>query len=100
MASTRLGSFVETRVSSSIDPFWFFRIGRALSRIVLHTSRALPLLVVTSTTLVNMKRSFRGWGLKGNLASADRTRVKLLRLEPSYATAERRSMTQNKALAT
>ena len=39
----------------STNPVWFLRIGRALSRIVLQTSRALPLLVVTSTTLVNIE---------------------------------------------
>src|SRR5207302_11195738 len=55
MANTRLGSLVETSVNSSTNPVWFLRIGRALSRIVLQTSRALPLLVVTSTTLVNIE---------------------------------------------
>src|SRR5579859_1431967 len=55
MARMRLGSSSETRVISSRNPGWFFRIGRTFSFTVRVRSLAFPVLLVTSTTRVNIQ---------------------------------------------
>src|SRR5215471_18888845 len=97
MAMTLFGSVSEIITSSSTKPFCFPRIGRIFSSMVWHSSRALPCLLVVSTTLVNIESLLSRKKVERNVARF-RAASSFLKLPPRYARHRRVSMYRNSCM--